>query len=160
MRERHEHVSLFSDSACERLVKKKSVKRTMAHLFRQMYVDEIDFEALTIEKLTVLVFTEMVHRKIQQLEKETLAKQDQTDGNQWSTFRKCPEVPDDEERWIAYAERALSLLNHELIWQAMFEFGLKQCLICHVSFGFRCTLNSREQCLLTILLTILFVCVN
>ena len=67
----------------------------MAHLFRQMYVDEVDFEALTIEKLAGLVFTEMVHRKMQQLEKETLAKQDETDGNQWSTFRKCPEVPDD-----------------------------------------------------------------
>ena len=93
----------------------------MAHLFRQMYVDEVDFEALTIEKLAGLVFTEMVHRKMLQLEKETLAKQDETDGNQWSTFRKCPEVPDDEERWIAYAERALSLLNHEVIWQGIVE---------------------------------------
>ena len=38
----------------------------MAHLFKQMYVDEIDLEALTVEKLIDLVFTEMVHRKIQQ----------------------------------------------------------------------------------------------
>ncbi len=59
-----------------------------------------------------LVLTEMVHYKMQQLEKETCAKQDQTDGNQWSRFRKCPEIPDDEERWIAYAELALLLLNH------------------------------------------------
>ena len=47
----------------------------MAHLLRQMYVDEIDFEA-------------MIHDiNMQQLEKEDLAKQDQTDGNH-------------EERWI------------------------------------------------------------
>ena len=51
----------------------------MAHLFRQIYVDEIDFEALTVEKVIDLVFTEMVYRKIQQLEEETQAKQDLTD---------------------------------------------------------------------------------
>ena len=59
----------------------------MAHLFKQMYVVEIDFDALTVEKLIDLVFTEMVYRKIQQLEEETLAKRDQTDGNQWTRFR-------------------------------------------------------------------------
>ena len=53
----------------------------MAHLFKQMYVDEIDLEALTVEKLIDLVFAEMVHRKIQQLEKQTLAKRDETDDN-------------------------------------------------------------------------------
>ena len=56
----------------------------MAHLFKQMYVDEIDFYALTVEKLIDLVFTEIIYRKIQQLEEETLAKRDQTDGNQGS----------------------------------------------------------------------------
>ena len=54
-----------------------------------MYVDEIDFDALTVEKPIDLVFTEMVYRKIQQLEEETLVKRDQTDGNQWTRFRKC-----------------------------------------------------------------------
>ena len=33
-----------------------------------MFVDEIDFDALTVEKLIDLVFTEMVYCKIQQLE--------------------------------------------------------------------------------------------
>ena len=61
------------------------MKETMAHLLTPMYVDEIDFEAVTIEKIVDLVFTEMIHDKMQQLEKEELAKQDQTDGNQWST---------------------------------------------------------------------------
>ena len=60
----------------------KIVKKTMAHLLGQMYVDEIDFEAVTVEKIVDLVFTEMIHDKMQQLEKDELVKQDQTDGNQ------------------------------------------------------------------------------
>ena len=87
----------------------KIVKRTMAHLLRQICVDEIDFEAMTVEKIVDLIFTEMIHDKMQQLEKEELAKQDQTNGNQWSRFKKCSEVLDHEERCITYAEHALSL---------------------------------------------------
>ena len=56
-----------------------------------------------------------------QLEKEELAKQDQTDGNQWSRFKKFSEVLDHEGRWITYAEQALSLLNHEVMWQGIVE---------------------------------------
>ena len=93
----------------------------MARLLRQIYVNEIDFEAVTVEKIADLVFTEMIHDKMQQLEKEELTKQDQTDGNQWSRFKKCSEVLDHEERWITYAEQALSLLNHEVMWQGIVE---------------------------------------
>ena len=85
-----------------------------------MYVDEIDFDALTVEKLIDLVFTEMVYRKIQELEEETLAKRDQTDGNQWTRFRESTEIT------------------------------LKNCLICHVLFGSRYILNLKELHLLTI----------
>ena len=46
----------------------------MAHLFKQMYKNDIDFEAMIIEKLMDLVFTEMVYCKIQQLEEATLSK--------------------------------------------------------------------------------------
>ena len=99
----------------------KIVKKTIAHLLRQMYVDEIDFEAVTIEKIVDLVFTEMIHDKMQQLEKEELGKKDQTDGNQWSRFKKCSEVLDHEGHWITYAEQALSLLNHEVMWQRIVE---------------------------------------
>ena len=53
-----------------------------------------------------LVFTEMIHDKMQQLEKEEPAKQDHTDGNLWSRFKKCSEVLDHEEPWITYAEEA------------------------------------------------------
>jgi hypothetical protein len=60
----------------------------------------------------------MIYRKIQKLEEET-GKQDQIDGNQWTRFRERSEVDDDEERWMNYAERALSLLNHELVWQGI-----------------------------------------
>ena len=70
----------------------------MAHLFKQMYVNDIDFEAMTIEKLIDLVFTEMVNREIQQVDEATLSKKDETDGNQWTKFRKHFEVLDEEER--------------------------------------------------------------
>ena len=109
-----------SDTQIKRLFT-KIVKKTMAHLLRQMYVDEIDFEAVTIEKIVDLVFTGMIHNKMQQLEKEELAKQDQTDGNHRSRFKKCSEVLDYEERWITYAEQALSLLNHEVMWEGIVE---------------------------------------
>ena len=112
---------------------------------------------------------------MQQLEKEELAKQDQTDGNHRSRFKKCSEVLDHEERWITYAEQALSLLNHEVMWQGIVEACkilkypepsathrdyFETLLICHVLFGFRYILNQKEQSVLAILLTILFVCVN
>ena len=72
----------------------------MAHLFKQMYEGEIDFDALTVEKLIDLLFTEMVYRKTQQLEEETLAKRDQADGNQWTRFRRRIEMLDHEQQWI------------------------------------------------------------
>ena len=80
-------------------------------MFKQMYaVNEIDFENLTVD-----------YRKIQQLEEAAQTKHDQVDGNQWTRFRKYVEVLDGEERWINYAERALPLLNHELMWQGIVE---------------------------------------
>ena len=86
-------------------------------MFKQLHaVNEIDFETLTAEKLIDLLFTEMVYRKMQQLEEAAQTKQDEVDGNRWTRFRKSVEVLDDEERWINYAERALSLLNHDLTW--------------------------------------------
>ena len=42
-------------------------------------------------------------------------------GNHRSRFKKCSEVLDHEERWITYAEQALSLLNHEVMWQGIVE---------------------------------------
>ena len=38
-----------------------------------------------------------------------------------SRFKKCSEILDHEERWITYAEQALSLLNHEVMWQGIGE---------------------------------------
>ena len=94
----------------------------MAHLFKQMYECEIDFDALTVEKLIDFVFTEMVYRKIQQLEEEAAqAKQDEDYGRLWPRFRKRIEALDDEERWIYYAERALDLLDHDVMWKGVVE---------------------------------------
>ena len=135
----------------------------------------LNFEAMTIEKLINLVFTEMVYCKIQQLEKATLSKKDEIGGDQWTKFRKRFEVFDEEEGWIRYAEHALELLNHDVIWQGIIEackirkypelseihrdhfealFNVS-CFVC-----FQCFLKLKEHCLLTILLTILSLCVN
>ena len=87
-----------------------------------MYECEIDFDALTVEKLIDFVFTEMVYRKIQQLEEEAAqAKQDEVYGKLWPRFRKRIEALDDEERWIYYAERALDLLDHDVMWKGVVE---------------------------------------
>ena len=93
----------------------------MASLFKQMYEGEIDFNALTVEKLIDFVFTEMVYRKVQELEEAAQAKQDQVDGSLWTGFRKRIEALDDEERWIYYAERALELLDHGVMWKVVVE---------------------------------------
>ena len=86
-----------------------------------MYVNEIDIEVMIVEKMIELVFTEMVYRKIEQLEGATLCKYDETDGNQWTRFRNCIEVLDDEERCIRYAGRSLELLNYDIMWQGIVE---------------------------------------
>ena len=87
-----------------------------------MYECEIDFDALTVEKLIDFVFTEMVYRKVQQLEEEAAqAKQDEDYGRPWTRFRKRIEALDDEKRWIYYAERALDLLDHDVMWKGVVE---------------------------------------
>ena len=88
----------------------------MAHLFKQLYECEIDFDALTVEKLIDFVFTDMVYRKV-----IARAKQDEDYGRPWTRFRKRIEALDDEERWIYYAERALDLLDHDVMWKGVVE---------------------------------------
>ena len=45
-------------------------------------------------------------------------------------------------------------------FQKSTEITLKLCSRCHVLFGFKCFPKLKEHCLVTILLTILSVCVN
>ena len=53
-----------------------------------MYECEIDFDALTVEKLIDFVFTKMVYCKIEQLEEAAQAKQDQVYGSSlWTRFK-------------------------------------------------------------------------
>ena len=48
----------------------------MAHMFKQIYCDEVDFERVTHVEIINLVFTAIVHGKITELEKqkETMCK--------------------------------------------------------------------------------------
>lgn len=93
----------------------------MAHLFEQMYVDEVDFEeTLTPQRLIDLVFTEFVYRQIQQLNKlKSCAKTDEIDGNQWTTVREHYEISDEGERWLTYADQAVSMVNREIFGEGL-----------------------------------------
>lgn len=105
----------------------------MAHLFEQMYIDEVDFEeTLTHDRLINLIFTEYVHRQIQQLEElESCVKMDtvtrepceisETDGNQWTAMREHCEITDEGERWMIYANQAISMIDREDIWRGIVE---------------------------------------
>ena len=62
------------------------------------------------------MFTEMVYRKMQQLEEATLSKKAEPYENQWTKFGKRFEVLDEEERWIRY-----DMLNYDVIWQGNIE---------------------------------------
>ena len=53
--------------------------------------------------------------EIYQLEEAKLSKKDETDGNQWTKFRKRFEVLEEEKCWIRYAEHNLELLNHDVM---------------------------------------------
>ena len=84
----------------------------------------------------------------------------------WTKFRKRLEVLDEEDRWIRYAKHALELFNHDLMWQGIIEGckilkypELSEIHKCYILFGFKCFPKLIEHCLLTILLTVLSVCV-
>ena len=93
----------------------------MAHLFREMYVDELDFESLSFETIIDLVFTEMVYRQIRMLHQEINSDLDETDGNMLRKCRQSIDVSEDRKCWIEYGEQALSLMNREVIWQGVKE---------------------------------------
>ena len=76
----------------------------MAHLLRQIYVDEIDFEAVTIEKIVDLVFTEMIMIKCNNLKKRNSQNKTKLMVIIGQSL-KCSEVLDHEERWITYHDR-------------------------------------------------------
>ena len=105
------------------------------------------------------MFTDIVYCQIQKLEEEIRINQDEIDGNQWSRFGQQVEVLDEEERWVNYAERALAMLNHEVVWKAIVEackilkylnhrkhkeIILKHFVTRHVSFGIKCIPSPRE----------------
>ena len=87
----------------------------MAHPFKEIYVDELDFESITYEQLIELVFTEFVHSQIRQLE-----ELDRTDG---ASFPSIIEdlLMDDSERWALYGDKALSMIDPEGLWNAVLE---------------------------------------
>ena len=73
----------------------------MAHLFKQMYVDEVDLrETLTYDQLIGIVFTEFVHKQMQQLEELETAyvKQKTADHVSWTLMRGHCGITDEDDR--------------------------------------------------------------
>ena len=84
-----------------------------------MYVDEIDQESLTLEWLINLIFTEFVHRQIQQLEKQGTCEK--TNSDLWTNFRECCRASNEDERWLNYADKAISMIDRGDMWQGILE---------------------------------------
>ena len=90
-------------------------------LFKKMYSVEVDFGLLTIKKLIKFVFTEMMHKKIQELVQQERAKRCQSQSSHRKKSRQRIEDIDEAERWMTYAERSLSFQNHKHMWKAIVE---------------------------------------
>ena len=95
----------------------------MAHLFKQMYVDEVDFqETLSYDQLIGLVFTEFVHRQMQQLEElETACVKTEITYSPWTAMREHCEITDEDDRWLTYAVKAISIIDRDDIWRGILE---------------------------------------
>ena len=88
-----------------------------------MYVDEVDFrETLAYDQLIGLVFTEFVHRQMKQLEElETACVKTETDHGPWTKMKECCEITDEDDRWLTYADKAISMIDRDDIWRGLLE---------------------------------------
>ena len=77
---------------------------------RNMYVDEVDFrETLAYDQLIGLVFTEFVHRQMQQLEElETACVKTGIAHSPVTKMREHCEITDEDDRWLTYADKSES----------------------------------------------------
>ena len=94
----------------------------MAHLFKQMYVDGVDFrETLAYDQLIGLVFTAFVHRQMQQLEElETAYVKTEIGHGSWTNMREHCEINDEDDRWLTYADKAISMIDRD-IWRGSWK---------------------------------------
>ncbi len=90
----------------------------MAHLFRQLYVDEIDFEGITQDKLIDLILTEFLHRQIHELE-ELMHCSSELDP--WSVRQDCCEMMTDDDLWLTNTDQAISMIDCDDVWHSIVE---------------------------------------
>ena len=95
----------------------------MTHLFKQIYVDEVDFrETLAYDQLIGLVFTEFVHRQMQQLEElETACVKTEIAHSPWTNMREICGITDEDDRCVTYADKAISMIDRDDIWRGVLE---------------------------------------
>ena len=86
----------------------------MRHLFKQIYVDEVDFrETLAYDLLIGLVFKEFVHRQMQQLEELEACVKTEIAHSPWTKMREICEITDEDDRWVTYADKAISMIDRD-----------------------------------------------
>ena len=90
----------------------------MTHLFEQMYVDEIDFEGITSDKLIDMIFTEFIQRKLSEIEKILYCEDSEYSDLQ--SPRRI-EILDDEDLWLGYTDQAISQIDQEEVWCGIVE---------------------------------------
>ena len=90
----------------------------MAHLFKQMYCDEVDYERMNNIQIIDLVFTEFLHKKICELSERRNYIVSKMNDLSLTTQR---EIKQSEKRWLEYGYEALSEIDCENIWLGILE---------------------------------------
>ena len=91
----------------------------MAHLFRQIYADEVDLEeVLTQSELIDLIFVEFIRQKITELK---ALEQCASQVDVWSTYRHNDEVLVEEDLWLQFADQVVDMVDREYIWNGIVE---------------------------------------
>ena len=86
-----------------------------------MYVDKVDFEdSPMLDRCVNLVFTEFVHREMQQLEDLSLCENMETDYNLWTMREHC-QISNKDECWLTFADQAITMIDCKHIWLGIFS---------------------------------------
>ena len=81
------------------------------------FIEFNEFKRPGYDHLICFVFTEFVNRQRKQLEAlETACVKTQTDHGPWTEMREHCEISDEDDRWLTYADKAISMIDRDDIW--------------------------------------------
>ena len=90
----------------------------MAHLFNQIYANNVEFVDIGHDDLISLLYVEFLSKKIQELRR---AEEDASVFEPWTDFQNCLEMLTEEDRWFNFANRAVNAINREHFWNGICE---------------------------------------